>query len=50
MDGKFLIYKVSTTKSPESRREERRRRRREKALPSAELPPAVKNRRNRGKV
>lgn len=49
MDGKFLIYRVSTTKSPESRREERRRRR-EKALPSVELPPAVKNRRKRGKV
>lgn len=47
MDGKFLNYRVSTTQSPERRREERRRR--EKVLPSAELPPAAKQRRNRGK-
>lgn len=34
MDGRFLDYRVCTTKSPETRSEERRRRR-EKALPSA---------------
>lgn len=33
-DGRFLDYRVCTTRSPERRSEERRRRR-EKALPSA---------------